>query len=292
MNKSKSLAVAAILAVGISFTACNNGKSPEEIKLQSQLDSLSLSDSLHKEDITSMADFVTTMSDGLDSITGAEKDLKNMGVEGKKIDKAHLRTQLSAIKQIIARQKARINALEASVAKNKTQYSQRVQKLIDYYKTQLDEKDAQIADLQKQLDDKNTNIAQLTESVNQLTTEKSALNQTVADQKQVISEQDASIHKAYVTIGTSKQLKAKGLLKGGFLAKNKVDVSSLSANGFDEIDVRNYNDIRLKSSNPKVMTQMPAGSYTIIKNNDGTSVLHINNVDKFWSVSKYLIIKL
>jgi len=291
MKTTKNFIMGFAVLTGIAMASCG-GPSEKEIKLQSQLDSLSLTDSLHKEDITTMAEFVTMMSDGLDSINGQEKELKGMGVEGKKLDKAQLRTKLDGIKELVKNQKAKIAKLEASLSRSNTEYSKRIKKLIEYYKTQLEEKDTQIAELQAQIDDKNANIATLTESVNKLTTTNTDLNKTVESQQSTIASQDETIHEAFVTIGSSKQLKAKGILTGGFLAKKKVDNSKLSAAGFNKIDIRNYNDIRLQSAKPKIMTQMPADSYEIVSHGDKTSTLHIKNVDKFWSVSKYLVIKL
>ena len=114
----------------------------------------------------------------------------------------------------------------------------------------------------------------------------------MASQKTTIAEQDQAIHEAFVTIGTSKDLKARGLLTGGFLAKKRVDVSKLSGSGFTKVDIRNYNDIVLKSKKPKIMTQMPSDSYSLRDNGNGTTTLHINDANRFWSVSKYLVVKL
>ena len=291
MKTKTNLFLGLTMLSAVALSSCG-GQSEKELKLQAQLDSLQLTDSIQKEDITSMASFVTMMSDGLDSINGQESQLKEMGAEGKKLDKDQLRAKLSSIKSLVESQKNKIAQLEASLSKTNTEYSKRVKKLIEYYKTQLDEKDAQIADLQAQLDDKNANIATLTENVNKLTTTNTELNNTVETQKSTIASQDQTIHEAYVTIGTSKDLKAKGVLTGGFLSKKKVDASNLSSAGFTKIDIRSYNDIKLNSANPKVMTQMPAESYEITKNADKTSTLHIKNVEKFWSVSKYLVVKL
>ena len=185
------------------------------------------------------------------------------------------------------------------MAGNKSAYGQRIAKLIANYKAQLDAKDKQIADLQAQLNDKNANIAELTKNVENLTTTNTQLSQTVETQRKTvetqqstIAEQDASLHTGFVAIGTSKELKAKGLIKSSFLSKSKVNVSNLNTTGFSRVDIRNYNDIRLNSSNPKIMTQMPSDSYEIVKNSNGTSTLHIKDASIFWSVSKYLIVKL
>ncbi|MDY4411445.1 MAG: hypothetical protein SPE56_11600 [Prevotella sp.] len=284
--------------MGTAFTGCNKGASKSE--LQSQLDSLSRADSLHQDDIRQMTDFVNVMSSGLDSISAQEGIIKEMdSPEHGHFNKAELQAQLQNLGQLLQRQRDRIAELEQEVAGNKSAYGQRIAKLIANYKAQLNEKDAKIAELQKQLNDKDANIAELTKNVNSLTTTNTQLNQTVETQRKTvetqqttIAEQDASLHTGFVVIGTSKELKAKGIIKGGFLTKKKVNVSNLNATGFSRVDIRNYNDIRLNSSDPKIMTQMPSDSYEIVKNNNGTSTLHIKDASIFWSVSKYLVIKL
>lgn len=57
------------LAMVATVSSCGNGKTEA---LQSQIDSLNTTDSLHQEDIKQMADFVNTMSAGLDSIAAQE----------------------------------------------------------------------------------------------------------------------------------------------------------------------------------------------------------------------------
>ena len=285
------------LAMTAAVTSCSNGKTEA---MQQQLDSLYTADSLHQEDIRQMADFVNVMSAGLDSISAQEGVLQQMGSrEGGTIDKNKMKNQLRDLSETLQRQRERLAQLEATVKDNKSAYGQRIKKLIAYYKAQLDEKDQKIASLETQLNEKNTNIAKLTDDVNNLTTSNTQLKGTVENQtktmeaqKTTIAEQDASLHTGFVVIGSSKDLKAKGIIKGGFLAKKKVNVADLNTANFTRVDIRNYNNIRLNSKDPKVMTQMPGGSYEIDDNGDGTSTLRIKDTQLFWSVSKYLVVKL
>lgn len=287
-----NLSVAAIAACAF-LGSCDNGQQ-REAAMQAQLDSLARVDSLHEDDIKSMADFVTVMSDGIDSIAlkeGVLKDLKN-NPEGKRVDKAHVKETLQGLSELINRQKTRIASLKKQLANSNSAYSKKIKTLIESYEAQLTEKDAKIQELQTELENKNVNIAKLTEDVNNLTTSNTQLNTTIAEQKTVMQDQDNTIHEAFVVIGDGKSLKSKGLLTGGFLAKKKIDVAKLNASGFEKIDIRNYNNIKLAAKNPVIMTQQPAGSYEIVSNNNGTSTLRIKNIDKFWSVSKYLVIRL
>lgn len=284
-----TMAGVALMLTAALLTGCQNKKADA---LQAQLDSLNLTDSLHQEDIKSMTDFIYVMSSGLDSITAQEGMITQGSPEGGKVDKAKLRAQLAGLSQLVSRQRQRITELEAQLQSNKGAYSERVKKLIAYYKQQLDDKDQQIAELNKQLDTKNADIAKLNENVKALTSSNTELTKTVDTQKTTIATQDKSLHEGYVAIGTSKQLKEQGIIKGGFLTKKKVVVSELNPDKFKTIDIRNYNDITLPSGSARIMTQMPATSYTLTKTGDNTMVLHIVDVKQFWSVSKYLVIKL
>lgn len=280
-------------AVALAITLFSCGGESKTDRLQAQLDSLTRLDSINQQDIASMVGFVNIMSEGLDSITTEEGVLREMSTgENRVNDKQRLRQQLTGLGQLISRQRDRINELEAQLKDNGTNYTAKIKKLIANYKQQLDEKDHTIAQLQAELNNKNADIKSLNESVQKLTTSNSDMTRTIEDQKSVMAQQDETLHEGYVTIGTSKELKAKGIIKGGFLAKKKVVTSNLTAQGFTKIDIRNYNNILLQSKNPKVMTQMPASSYDIQQNADGTSTLHITNYQAFWSVSKYLVIRL
>ncbi len=285
----------AVLLMGTALVGCNGGKTSQ---MQSQLDSLAAADSIHQEDIKSMAEIVDIMSTGLDSISAQEGMINTPQPEGR-LDKATLRQKLNSLSNLLARQRASINKLETEMANNKSAYAQKVKKLIAYYRAQLDEKDKQIADLQQQLDSKNANIEELNKSVASLTESNTTLQTTVTNQKTTIDEQsstissqDATIHEAFVAIGTSKKLKESGIIKSGFLAKKKVNVQDLNKNGFTKVDDRKYNDVVLRSTSPKIISQMPESSYRLTNNGDGTTTLHIKDVQKFWSLTRYLVVKL
>lgn len=290
--KANRIFLACIVAGALALAGCSKGNRTEA--LQSQLDSVRQADSLHQEDINQMADFINVMSSGLDSINASEGQLKTLGSpEQNHIDKARLRQQLDDLGNLVKRQRQRISDLEKIVENNNSAYAQRIRSLIANYKKQLDQKDQQIAELQKELESKNADIKQLTQNVSELTGTNETLNKTVSAQQQTIATQDASLNEAYYVIGTTKELKAKGIITGGGLfSKKKVDFSKLTGAGFSKIDIRQWNDVTLNSEKPKIMTQHPAGSYELKQNGDGSTTLRITDAQKFWSVSKYLVVRL
>ena len=59
---------------------------------------------------------------------------------------------------------------------------------------------------------------------------------------------------------------------------------------FTQIDIRTDKEIKLYSKDAELLTTHPAGSYEWQKDAKGQLVLMITNPNKFWSVSRYLVI--
>jgi hypothetical protein len=55
--------------------------------------------------------------------------------------------------------------------------------------------------------------------------------------------------------------------------------------------MRGLEKLTIESKNPKLITEKPASSYTLTKNDDGTTTLEIKDPQMFWSVSPFLIIQ-
>ncbi len=123
-----------------------------------------------------------------------------------------------------------------------------------------------------------------------LTQQNAEQQQVISSQNHILQTQDEMLNEGYIKTGTKSELKDAGLLKGGFMRKSKLDISTIDKIQFKTIDIRVTTEISLNSGNPKILTQMPDDSYSIEKKGK-TSTLRIINPDKFWSISKYLIIQ-
>ena len=92
---------------------------------------------------------------------------------------------------------------------------------------------------------------------------------------------------AWYVFGTNSELKERRILVGG---------KALTTNDFDKdyftkIDIRKTTVIPLGSKSAKLMTAHPSGTYSLLKDAKGEYTLRITNPTKFWSISKYLVIK-
>jgi len=296
--KKHYLLSAFIVIIGCSLfmelsTSCSKGAKNEDAE-QAKIDSLTQLYQKQSGHVKELEDFIFSLSQTMDSIDMLEKEIvaeRNIEKRGKP-SKASLLNNLRRYKATIVRQKEQIKKLEDRLAAKNDEMSARMLQIVSFYKEKLDDKDRTIASLQSTINQNKSDIRQLQTSVSNLLSKSEAQEATIQEQKNTLTQQTNMINTCYVRIGTKKELKSAGLISGGFLKGKKVDNSKLTPDKFESIDMRNCIDIKLKSSNPKVLTQMPSSSYSIVKNEDGTSYLHITDPNKFWSISRYLIIQL
>lgn len=273
--------------------SCNNSTPNNTVEL-AKIDSLTNLAKNQQEHIGEMEEFITSLSQTIDSIDVMENEIVGEGdIEKRKpITKESIMSSLKRFKETVKRQKESIANLEKLLKKKDDEMSAKMLQIVTFYKKQLEEKDATIASLQKNLSENKRNINDLKKSVSNLMSANETQKEIIREQETVMSRQTSMINTCYVKIGTKKELKAEGLLTGGFLKKTKLNESQLSSANFTTMDMRSCNDILINSSKPKILTQMPASSYSIVKNDNGTCYLHIIDPHAFWSISRYLVIQL
>jgi chromosome segregation ATPase len=247
-------------------------------------DSLSVRTELQQQEIDEMTSVIDQVTACLDSIQIQEKMLFT-ATEGQ-TDKQKMLAQLSSFKDLLARKQAEINKLmeenkEISSSSNKT--IKNLQKMIDFLNVQLAEKDKRISNLEKQINQGKAQLNNLAFDYAILEDEKSYLEEQN-------NAQELQINTAYYIVASKSDLKKAGLLKSN-LFKKKVVNENIDESLFTKIDVRKTTSIQINSKSPKILTNNPASSYTLIKNDDKTSTLTITDAKKFWNVSKYLIIQ-
>lgn len=232
---------------------------------------------------------------GLDSIAVQENLLFNSsGRDGVRLDKHEIAARLNGMADILARQRAKIQALQDSLANRKTSQSvEHLQRVVEFLNQQLAEKDQVIKSLRADLNNSKKDITQLRASLSDMKNRAVKAENKTQVLTTALSKQDDVINECYVRIGTKKQLLASGLLKGGFLQKKKVNYEDVDKSKFNAVDIRKFREITLKSNNPKILTPQPSNrSFHFEESGDGSCTLVITNPTLFWNVSNYLIIQL
>lgn len=287
MRKFRSSVLVVMMAMGFAtFTSCGNKGGAAADGADS---TAVVSETLEDSEVAEMSTLINSVSACLDSIQVQENMIFNHK-EGT-TDREHMLAQLRAFKDLLARKQQLINELtaknnkQAKDAKETKKTVANLQKMVEYLNAQLAEKSKRIAELEELVQNKDVQIDELRYNVTTLTQESDYL-------KEQNYQQDKELSSRYYCVGTKKELSEKGLLKGGFLKKKKVDNSGLDKSLFKRVDVRYFKTLKLQSKKPKLVSGNPEGSYTITKNDDGTSTLTITDAEKFWNASQYLIIEL
>ncbi len=274
----KKITLFALIVVAALFSACNNQKNTGEP--QEAPDSTVVKEQLEKQEVENMVEIINAISSVMDSIQLQEKMIFNMK-EG--TPKSQVIAKLQAFQELLKKKQAEIDKLAVVNKENKTVLAN-LTKMVDNLKKEVDEKVKQIEKLRKLVEVKDANISSLKSDLRQVT----AIAEDLQDQNY---EKEQQLNTVYYIIGTKSELKEKGLLKGGFLSKKKADYANIDKSKFIEKDMRSFKKLVIDSKKPKIITEKPESSYTLTKNNDGTSTLNITDEKAFWEASQYLIIQ-
>ena len=268
-----------------AFTSCGN----KTEKLQQEVDSLQSALKQRDQDYSNLQNFVSVVSDGLNAINIQENNIFRADPEKPLPNREQMKQSLAQLKETLQQQRDRIEQLEKKVSSGSADAA-KLRTIITALKQQIAQKDAQISDLMTQLEQSKLSVAQLTSRVGTLTQKTTEQASQIAQQEEVMQAQDQILNEGYVKMGSKKELKDAGLLSGGFLKKSKVNYSNINLDLFQKIDIREATSITIPSKSPKILTNVPAGSYTLQKEGQST-ILVISDPTAFWSVSNFLIIQ-
>lgn len=290
----KTFRIIMLLLMLMLVFSCKN----EKVDMQqfvAERDSLLQDNRSKTQQLDELNGVLSTIAIGLDSIAVQENILFNgSGRDGVRLDKHEIAARLNGMADILARQRAKIQALQDSLANRKTSQSvEHLQRVVEFLNQQLAEKDQVIKSLRADLNNSKKDITQLRASLSDMKNRAVKAENKTQVLTTALSKQDDVINECYVRIGTKKQLSAAGLLKGGFLQKKKVNYEDVDKSKFNAVDIRKFREITLKSNNPKILTPQPSNrSFHFEESGDGSCTLVITNPTLFWSVSNFLIIQL
>jgi hypothetical protein len=153
-----------------------------------------------------------------------------------------------------------------------------LQKTIVELEASIRERDAEIGRYKEELSSSNSTMA--------------SLIAMYRDKAQLAESQRDQLNTAWYTVGTIRELRANGILSreggvAGIGGVNKLDVSNMPRNYFRRIDVLTQQEIPVVAKKASLVTPHPQESYHF---ENGAEKLVITDTDKFWSISKYLVV--
>lgn len=287
----KTIHLLAIGALAFSTMACNTKKEEEDaakMEERSKEDSLQqVINQLRNEsnDLNSMKlkvqDIMRQINDAEDRITTAtaEESENQVIVEN-----------MAFIEQKMKEYRNSLDEME-QLLRNANQLSEKEKKAlkadIASFQTQLEEKDREIALLRDELAQRDRVIAEQGEEISNQNAKVNELTEQNAEKERAMIEQDKKLHTAWYVYGTKKELQEQHILEDGKVMRS----SQANKNYFTEIDIRVKKTIPLYSKKVKLLSNHPAGSYSLDKDTQDNYTLRITDENSFWSSSRHLVIQ-
>lgn len=287
MKKIQLLALAALLMMA---GACDTQKQKEDAakaKENSKVDSLELVINQMRNESDDLNDMKLKISDIMRQINEAEGRVANAPVEG--TDQQVIIENMAFIQQKMNEYRKTVEEMQQQL-RNANQISKNAKKSyqtdIANYMNDLKEKDAEILQLREKLAEKDILITALDSAIQEQRKAMEHLTSENEAKEQALVEQDQKLHTAWYVFGTKKELEEENIL-----VKSKVMQSNkMNKDYFTKIDIRITKTIKLYSKKVKLLTNHPAEAYTLDEDAQGLYTLRITDPDRFWSISRYLVI--
>jgi DNA repair exonuclease SbcCD ATPase subunit len=281
----------ATVTCSLLFCSCNN---QELAKSKQTNDSLL---AVIQERGTEINNFISSFNEvetTLDSVA-AKQQIIHMSMdkshgEFKSTQKERINAEIEAINSLMEQNRNTISELTRKL-KNSRGKNEKLEKTIATLNGQLTQKYIELTNLNDELNLLNMQVAKLQTSVDTLTAQN-------LDQFQTIANKNLTLHTAYYIIGKSKELQEEKLIdkQGGLLGIGRTSKlnSDIDNSKFIRIDYTQTTSIPISNKNIKIITNHPADSYVLNKdmtaNNELVTNLVITNPERFWSISKYLVV--
>lgn len=277
-----------LLAMAAALTSCDSMfRGSQTSEEDERMDSLqSLLDQKDSE-LNDLMEAFNEIQDGFDQINAAEGrvNLMSQGAEGNDVV-SNIQETMEFIETTMEENRRKIEELQQRL-NSSTVASTKLQEAIKKLTAQLEEKTKDIDELRTQLAQRDVQILELSGSVEALKQENTQVKAESELNAEIAKNQDAQLNTAWYVFGTTKELKEQKILVDGDVLKTK----DFNSGYFTKIDIRKTNVIPLNSKSAKILTTHPAGSYSLLKDSRGEYTLRISDASEFWSVSRYLVIR-
>lgn len=277
-----------LLMTGLLMTSCEffNTSKQNEL-LTGQNDSLMIALQQKNAELENVLNIVSEIQTGFDKINEAEGRI-NIDENGelKASDRDKMQEDMEYITKTLDSNRQKIAELEDKLKASGNEVTS-LKKLVKSLNNQLTDKTHQIAKLTSEIAEKNSKITELDDAVEALSNDVKALTETKSAQEETIATQDAMLNRAWYVYGTAHELKEENILKNGqVLSQNDFDKDY-----FTPIDIRTDVTFPLYSKHAELLTTHPEGSWYTEEDNEGKLTFVIADPASFWSVSRYMVIK-
>lgn len=278
----------------VIFSACHNYKKDAQSLMMAK-DSLEQVTAFKDSSIASFLNDFSAIQANLDSIKQLEKIVSVQSGSNREMNasqKQRIIEDIAMLHQLLQKNKELTSSLSKKLKNANLKIGDLeetiagLELLVRNLEAQANEQDIVIADLTTEVKKLNVDITQLNQKI-------LAVENVSQQKSQIIDSQMESLNKAYYAFGTMKELKDNGIIEksGGVIGIGKTAVIKKDFNKdyFTEIDIRNFDFLRLMAKKAELITVHPEGSFHFTGKKQGDT-LFIDNTSEFWKASKFLVV--
>lgn len=106
-----------------------------------------------------------------------------------------------------------------------------------------------------------------------------------------LQDADTKLHEAFYYYGTKNELIQMSLIKRAGMFSWEVDENA-DLSGLTKIDSRSFASLDIPSESIEFFSEHPSSAYRIVKKEAGKSTLYIDDGQRFWELSRVLIMRI
>lgn len=252
----------------------------EDLKMQNE--QISEKDLL----ITQYSEFILDVQSNLNQIRNRENTvLLPRGGDMTIQTPEQIKKDLQELGALLADNKKKIASMKSKLS-NSTIQMDDLEKVIRNLSAQAEEREVKILGMKSELSDMGVAFDELMAAYENNI-------EVIAEKEETIENQDNLLHTAYYAFGTKKELKENNVIsaEGGFIGigKTKTLKDDFNKKYFTKVNTKELTAIPMGVKKAEIITTHPAGSYELV-GEDTVEKITILDADKFWSVSKYLVV--
>ena len=275
------------VASAAMMASCGISREETDRELKQQRDSLQAIIDNKDNELNDIIGTMTEVQEGIRRISEAEgrivvADGNRESASSREVIRDNMEFIQKAMdtnREMIAHLKEKLNSSQFNVTQLK--------RMIESLRQQVADQDARIQELQAQIAEKDAQIEAQGAEISNLNENVSNLTEENKKQAGQLADQDKAINTAWFVYGTKTELKDQGILKSGDVLKQ----GDFNRDYFTKIDIRQTKLVKTYSKNVRLLTTHPSDSYKLEKDAKGLYELQITNAQKFWSVSRYLVMQ-
>ena len=167
----------------------------------------------------------------------------------------------------------------------------------------IEEFEKLVASLTVEIEERNVEISTLRDNMNELNIHNEALAEAInkleeetQEQWNVIEQKTEQINTAYFVYGTRKELQENEIIdrQGGVLGIGRTSVvnSNVKTDYFTRVDITQVESVEVPGKKLRLVSVHPEDSYFVDSSDEQASQIIIEDPDKFWSNTRYLVVSI